>query len=82
MASGASETVDIKELLYQSNEEFRKLVQRHSTYSEQLDQLLQKNYLSEAEKIEEVNLKKKKLHLKDQMQMLILNYRQQMVKNS
>jgi uncharacterized protein YdcH (DUF465 family) len=82
MASGASETVDIKELLYQSNDEFRKLVQKHSTYSEQLEKLLQKSYLSEAEKIEEVNLKKKKLQLKDQMQTMIQDYRHQMAKSS
>jgi uncharacterized protein YdcH (DUF465 family) len=82
MASGASETVDIKEILYQSNEEFRRLVNQHSSYSEQLEMLLQKHYLSEVEKIEEVNLKKKKLQLKDRMQTLIQIYRQQLAKNS
>lgn len=82
MASGASETVDIKELLYQSNEEFRKLVQKHSSLSEQLEKLSKKSYLSDAEKIEEVNLKKKKLQLKDQMQTMIQDYRQQLAKNS
>jgi uncharacterized protein YdcH (DUF465 family) len=82
MASGASETVDIKEVLYQSNEEFRKLVQQHSDFSAQLDSLIHKHYLTEAEKIEEVKLKKKKLHLKDQMQEMIQNYRQQMTRNS
>jgi uncharacterized protein YdcH (DUF465 family) len=81
MASGASETVDIKEVLYQSNEEFRKLVQQHSDFSAQLDSLTHKHYLTEAEKIEEVNLKKKKLHLKDQMQVMIQNFRQQHARN-
>ncbi len=82
MALGTSETVDIKEILYQSNEEFRRLVDQHSDYSEQLEKLLHKHYLSDVEKIEEVNLKKKKLQIKDKMQAMIQNYRQQPAKNS
>ncbi len=70
-------TLEIKEQLLQSNEEFRRLSQKHSHYDEQLEKLLHKTYLSEDEKIEEVNLKKKKLHVKDQMAMMIQKYRQQ-----
>jgi uncharacterized protein YdcH (DUF465 family) len=68
--------LDIKEHLLQSNEEFRRLAQKHTHYNEKLEKLLHKSYLSEEEKIEEVNLKKMKLHVKDQMESMIHKFRQ------
>ena len=65
----------IRDQLLASNEEFQKLVQEHSQYSQRLDSLLQKRYLSEDEKLEEVRLKKLKLRLKDQMEVLEVQYR-------
>jgi uncharacterized protein len=53
--------------LLASHEEFRRLVQEHSQYSQRLESLTQKRYLTEDEKMEEVRLKKLKLRLKDQM---------------
>jgi len=53
--------------LLASHEEFQRLVQEHSQYSQRLDSLTQKRYLTEDEKLEEVRLKKLKLRLKDQM---------------
>ena len=50
------------------HEEFQRLVQEHSQYSQRLDSLTQKRYLTDDEKLEEVRLKKLKLRLKDQMQ--------------
>ena len=70
-------TLDIKEHLLKSNEEFRRLAQKHTTYNEQLEKLTHKNHLSEDEKVEEVNLKKKKLQVKDQMEIMIHKFRQQ-----
>jgi len=49
------------------HEEFRRLVQEHSQYSQRLESLTQKRFLTEDEKLEEVRLKKLKLRLKDQM---------------
>ena len=60
----------VREQLLASNDEFRRLASEHSQYAQQLDSLIQKKYLSEEEKIEEVRLKKLKLHLKDQMESL------------
>ena len=77
-----SGTLDIKEHLLQSSEEFRRLAQKHSNYDEQLEKLLHKSYLSEEEKVEEVNLKKMKLHVKDQMEIMIQKYRQQAAKQA
>jgi uncharacterized protein len=63
--------------LLTTHDEFRKLAQEHLQYSTRLDSLTQKRYLSEDEKLEEVRLKKLKLRLKDQMQLLEREYRQQ-----
>jgi hypothetical protein len=48
----------------------RRLQEEHSRYSQQLEALLGKPYLSEDDKLEEVRLKKLKLRLKDQMSFL------------
>ena len=61
----------IREQLMASNQEFRRLREEHARYSSQLDQLTSKTYLSEKDKLEEVRLKKLKLRVKDQMEVLI-----------
>lgn len=65
----------VRDQLLSSNEEFRRLADEHTQYSQRLDSLIQKKYLSEEEKVEEVRLKKLKLHLKDQMETLEQQYR-------
>ena len=60
-----------------SNDEFRRLAQEHTQYAQRLDSLNQKRYLSEDEKLEEVRLKKLKLRLKDQMEMIEQQYRRE-----
>jgi uncharacterized protein YdcH (DUF465 family) len=65
----------VRDQLLASNEEFRRLADEHSQYSQRLESLINKKYLSEDEKIEEVRLKKLKLRLKDQMQSLEQTYR-------
>ena len=61
----------IREQLMASNNEFQRLREEHARLSAQLDRLTSKTYLSEAEQIEEVRLKKLKLRAKDQMEMII-----------
>ena len=48
-------------------EAIQELEAQHRRYSEQLEALIQKPYLSPEEQLEEVRLKKLKLHLKDRM---------------
>jgi hypothetical protein len=47
------------------SEEINRLQAEHHRYAQRLEELLQKPYLSAEEQIEEVKLKKLKLHAKD-----------------
>ena len=59
-----------REQLLTGHDQFQRLVEEHSQYSQRLESLTQKRYLTDDEKLEEVRLKKLKLRLKDQMQSL------------
>ena len=65
----------VRDQLLASNENFRKLLEEHSQYSQRLEALITQKYLSEDEKLEEVRLKKLKLRLKDQMESLEQKFR-------
>jgi uncharacterized protein YdcH (DUF465 family) len=67
---------DLKDLLLQTDEEFRNLAAKHHDLDDRLHQLTAKHYLSEPEQVEEITLKKRKLHLKDQMEDLLRRRRQ------
>lgn len=49
------------------SEEIRRLEEQHRHYSEKLEALMQKAWLTEDDQLEEVRLKKLKLHIKDQL---------------
>lgn len=65
----------VRDLLLANNDEFRRLTQEHQQYSQRLESLINKRYLSEDEKVEEVRLKKLKLRLKDEMERLESQFR-------
>lgn len=65
-----------REQFLTGHDEFQRLVQEHSQYSQRLESLTQKRYLTDDEKLEEVRLKKLKLRLKDQMYSLQVQVRQ------
>lgn len=59
--------MDLEEKNLPDSEGIQELQAQHRRYSEQLEALIQKPYLSEEEQLEEVRLKKLKLRVKDQM---------------
>ena len=70
---------ELKAHLMATNEEFRHLAAQHSEFAKQLDALEALPHLTDAEQLEEVRLKKRKLHLKDQMEAIMSQYRSQQV---
>lgn len=68
---------DLKHLLIETNPEFRELASKHHSLDSRLHELESKPYPTDAEQFEEINLKKRKLHLKDRMETLIREYRTQ-----
>ena len=65
---------DVKDLLLETNDEFRQLASQHQELDERLVELESKHYLSGDEQVEEVTLKKRKLHLKDRMEAIVRHY--------
>jgi uncharacterized protein YdcH (DUF465 family) len=68
---------DLKELLLQTDEEFHQLAAQHHQLEDRLHQLTAKHYVSAPEQVEEVNLKKRKLQLKDRMEDILRQRRHQ-----
>jgi hypothetical protein len=65
----------IKEHLISSNPDFRRLVHEHHSYEAKLEVIRAQSHVTEEQQLEEVNLKKMKLNLKDQMNRMIQEYR-------
>lgn len=62
---------ELKRQLLQTDEEFRQLATQHHALDEKIHSLASRHYLSEPERLEETTLKKRKLQLKDQMEMIL-----------
>ena len=62
---------ELKRKLVQEDEEFRQLASKHHDLDEKLHGYAERHYLTEPEQVEEITLKKQKLHLKDQMEMIL-----------
>jgi uncharacterized protein YdcH (DUF465 family) len=69
-----AETQDLQPLL-ESNDEYRQLAAKHHELEDRLQELTSKHYLSDTEQFEEVNLKKRKLQLKDRMEEIVRTHR-------
>ena len=70
-----AESQDLQTFLLATNEEYRQLVSKHHELDSRLHELITKHYLSDAEQIEEVTLKKRKLQLKDRMELILREHR-------
>lgn len=66
---------DLKYRLLETNEEFRELATTHHSLEDRLHELEAKHYLSDEEQVEEVSLKKRKLHIKDRMETILREHR-------
>ncbi|HXG64580.1 MAG TPA: DUF465 domain-containing protein [Blastocatellia bacterium] len=69
-----AETEALKQHLMTHDAQFAALAQEHHQYEERLSQLASLHYPSAEEQMEESTLKKKKLFLKDQMEMIMRRY--------
>jgi uncharacterized protein YdcH (DUF465 family) len=67
---------DIQALL-RSDEEFSRLAAQHHQLEDRLHQLTAKHYLSVPEQVEEIDLKKRKLALKDRMEVILRQHREE-----
>jgi uncharacterized protein YdcH (DUF465 family) len=68
---------EIKEHLISSNPEFRRLVEEHKQYEGRLEELHNRHHMTDHDHLEEIRLKKKKLHLKDRMNAMISKFRRE-----
>jgi uncharacterized protein len=65
----------LRDLLLQSDQEFRELALKHHELDDRLHELSSRAFLSETEQIEETQLKKRKLQLKDRMEGILQRHR-------
>jgi uncharacterized protein YdcH (DUF465 family) len=64
----------VRQLLEQEDPEFRELREQHHRFDARLAELYNKPYLSPDEELETVEIKKRKLLLKDRMEHMVRRY--------
>ena len=69
---------EIKEHLMSENPEFRRLCEEHQLYEGKLNELQRRHHMTEHDRLQEVQLKKKKLQLKDQMNGIIARFKSEL----
>ncbi len=67
----------VKEHLMATNEQFARLATEHHSHKMKLQELAGKSFLTDQEQLEEVQLKKQKLRLKDQMEVMLQQHSKQ-----
>jgi len=65
------DTAALRERLIRDDENFKRLQARHREYEERLEVLQRRRFLSDEEQLEEARLKKMKLKVKDEMEMVV-----------
>jgi len=71
----STSTEAIRGVLMASNREYQRLRDEHAEYASKLNELACKPRLNDEEQVEEVRLKKLKLRVKDQMELLVAQAR-------
>jgi uncharacterized protein YdcH (DUF465 family) len=59
-----------RDVIFDSDAEYQRLAEKHRQYDSELQRLSQSPYLNSEDLIEEIRLKKLKLHVKDEMERL------------
>ena len=62
---------DLRRALSEKHDEYRKLLAEHASCESRLQELQGKAVLDDAERVESVNIKKQKLHLKDRREAIL-----------
>ncbi len=70
----SNRTADVQRMLSDEDPEFRRWADEHRRCESRLNELTTKSDISTDEELEEKTLKKRKLHLKDQMAERIRSY--------
>lgn len=67
---------DVRQSLLAHDPEFQRLAEEHSRCESQLEQIVRHHYHSSEDLVEETRLKKLKLRLKDEMELIVARHRQ------
>jgi len=73
---------DIRQSLLEADPEYRRLAEEHLRCEVQLEQIHDEPYINSEDLIQESALKKLKLRLKDQMEMMVARYHQSLMQHS
>ena len=68
---------EVRELLMARDADLQRLAQEHSLYETQLDRLSKQTYLNSEDLLMEIELKKRKLRAKDEMEILLARRRRE-----
>ena len=71
---------ELREHLMASSPEFQRLAEEHSRYETQLDQLTKQLYLNSEDLLLEIELKKRKLRVKDEMEQLVARHERELAR--
>jgi uncharacterized protein YdcH (DUF465 family) len=71
-----------RDILLDSDAEYQRLAEQHSKYQEELHRISTSTFLNSEDLLEEIRLKKLKLHVKDEMELLAARLRAEREKRS
>jgi uncharacterized protein YdcH (DUF465 family) len=71
----AAEAQEVKGLLLQQHDLYRELAEQHQELDSRLHELTDKQYLTPPEQVEQATIKKRKLALKDRMEVIAREFR-------